>query len=318
MSFLFERDDFPDLVTLVAERRGIPDPAIVEKDYYVTEALRIIARDFGDVVIFKGGTSLSKGWDLIYRFSEDIDLYVAPAAAKSETRARFEAIANAVDSFSGFTGRSGRSDKGSSSWVEEFTFETRQPTSTISPNVLLEAGIQSANQPTESRPLISLLAQELNAENAPIETRDRNPFDMELLHFRRTFVEKLFTIHTRVEMMLESEVPIERYTRHYYDLAMLIDRPEVQDMLRSEEYALICSEYRDLTERFYSRQAKLLPENMNLSESSAIFPTGELRRLLSAAYTRQCDTLCYGDYPQFEAVLAQFEDIRAQLAMAAD
>ena len=47
-------------------------PAVIEKDYYVTEALRIISVTAGDKVIFKGGTSLSKGWTLIQRFSEDI------------------------------------------------------------------------------------------------------------------------------------------------------------------------------------------------------------------------------------------------------
>ena len=55
-------------------------PAIIEKDYYVTEALRIIASAAGDTVIFKGGTSLSKGWNLIQRFSEDIDIFLDPTA----------------------------------------------------------------------------------------------------------------------------------------------------------------------------------------------------------------------------------------------
>ena len=52
---------------------------MIEKDYYVTEALRIIA-GASDKVIFKGGTSLAKGWNLIQRFSEDIDIFLDPAA----------------------------------------------------------------------------------------------------------------------------------------------------------------------------------------------------------------------------------------------
>jgi predicted nucleotidyltransferase component of viral defense system len=54
-------------------------PAIIEKDYYVTEALRIVAAS-GDRIIFKGGTSLAKGWNLIQRFSEDIDIFLDPEA----------------------------------------------------------------------------------------------------------------------------------------------------------------------------------------------------------------------------------------------
>ena len=55
--------------------------AIIEKDYYVTEALRAIAlSNTNDIIIFKGGTSLSKGWNLIQRFSEDIDIFLGPRA----------------------------------------------------------------------------------------------------------------------------------------------------------------------------------------------------------------------------------------------
>jgi predicted nucleotidyltransferase component of viral defense system len=90
---LCERGDFPELLSTVARQLGI-NPAIVEKDYYVTEALRIIARDFGELVLFKGGTSLSKGWKLIERFSEDIDLYVREDCSSGRaTERRLKAIA---------------------------------------------------------------------------------------------------------------------------------------------------------------------------------------------------------------------------------
>ncbi len=72
---LFEHPDFEQSILRTAEHfraRGLR-PAIIEKDYYVTEALRIVAAA-RDKVIFKGGTSLAKGWNLIQRFSEDIDV----------------------------------------------------------------------------------------------------------------------------------------------------------------------------------------------------------------------------------------------------
>src|SRR5260370_24614498 len=79
---LFEHPDFEQAVIRAAEHfrpRGLRE-AIIEKDYYVTEALRIIEQVAGDKVIFKGGTSLSKGWNLIQRFSEDIDIFLDPTA----------------------------------------------------------------------------------------------------------------------------------------------------------------------------------------------------------------------------------------------
>ena len=79
---LYEHKDFEQAVLQAAEHfraQGIR-PALIEKDYYVTEALRIIAGAVGDKVIFKGGTSLSKGWNLIRRFSEDVDIFLDPRA----------------------------------------------------------------------------------------------------------------------------------------------------------------------------------------------------------------------------------------------
>ncbi len=60
---LFEHRDFEQAIIRAAEHfrsRGLRE-SIIEKDYFVTEALRIIEREVGDEVIFEGGTSLSKG-----------------------------------------------------------------------------------------------------------------------------------------------------------------------------------------------------------------------------------------------------------------
>ncbi|ARU43048.1 hypothetical protein CCB81_02340 [Armatimonadetes bacterium Uphvl-Ar2] len=315
VSYLFERSDFAELITATGDENGIGNPGIVEKDYFVTEALRLIARDFGDVVIFKGGTSLSKGWKIINRFSEDIDLYVEPAESDEATLARFEQVAAMVASFPGFVERLGRKEtKGTSSWTEEFVYESRfDSLGGIRPVVLLEAGIQSADQPTESRQLSSLIGEMLDARNVDSSTDDRLLFEMRLLHFRRTFVEKLFTLHSRVERVIAQGKELGRDARHYYDLAMLLDQPQTKAMLASEEFKVICSQYRDLTAKFYPGQVKLLPDGMDLSGSPALFPSAELKRMLSGEYVREADTLCYGPYPDFEEILKGLEGIRTSL-----
>ena len=64
---------------LVANKRGLPE-VVIEKDWWVSNLLNIIfAMPAECKIIFKGGTSLSKAWKLIDRFSEDIDLSVDPA-----------------------------------------------------------------------------------------------------------------------------------------------------------------------------------------------------------------------------------------------
>ena len=67
----------------VAEEKGIVDNA-VEKDYWVSMVLRaIFSLPYAAAFVFKGGTSLSKGWGLIERFSEDIDLAIQILRASS-------------------------------------------------------------------------------------------------------------------------------------------------------------------------------------------------------------------------------------------
>ena len=91
---LCEHPEFVQAILRASEHfrsRGLR-PALVEKDYYVTETLRLIAGAVGDQVIFKGGTSLSKGWNLIQRFSEDIDIFLEP---KRNARAKRDELAHA-------------------------------------------------------------------------------------------------------------------------------------------------------------------------------------------------------------------------------
>lgn len=68
-------EDRSDVFMVVAQEKGM-HPAIVEKDFWVCWALDYLfgKSAFKDSFAFKGGTSLSKGFDLIERFSEDIDL----------------------------------------------------------------------------------------------------------------------------------------------------------------------------------------------------------------------------------------------------
>ena len=76
---------------------------------------------------------------------------------------------------------------------------------------------------------------------------------MQLLHFRRTFVEKLFAIHAKVELFKREGRPLGGYARHYYDLAQLADRPEVEQMLRSDEYWAIKADYDAISRAHASR-----------------------------------------------------------------
>ena len=67
-----DREMFKDIIEQTAEQIG-KVPVVIEKDYYVTLILKLLAEQL-DQCVFKGGTSLSKGFRVISRFSEDIDI----------------------------------------------------------------------------------------------------------------------------------------------------------------------------------------------------------------------------------------------------
>ena len=87
---------------LVANKRGLPE-VVIEKDWWVSNLLNIIfAMPAECKIIFKGGTSLSKAWKLIDRFSEDIDLSVDPAffgASETPTKKTNQAFAETFFAF---------------------------------------------------------------------------------------------------------------------------------------------------------------------------------------------------------------------------
>ena len=171
---LFEHPDFEQAILRAAEHfrgQGLR-PAIIEKDYYVTEALRAVAANTGDKVIFKGGTSLAKGWNLIQRFSEDIDLFLdplafQPALGKNAINRELRNLRDLVAAHPALTfvatesrtiGGFGRSDR--------FSYAPRfGGAGELAPRVLLEAGTASGREPTATVELRSYLSQSLH-ENA--------------------------------------------------------------------------------------------------------------------------------------------------------
>ena len=226
---LFEHPDFEQAIIRAAEHfrpRGLRE-AIIEKDYFVTEALRIISLTAGAKVIFKGGTSLSKGWNLIQRFSEDIDIFLDPTRLRSAARARkaidrelkkLRACRSAsirrltfVEKESQTIGGFGRNDR--FEYAQRFAGPGE-----IRNRVLVEAGTASGREPTSIVPIPSLRRPVPPGDRRRLGAEDEGPFEMRLLHFRRTFVEKMFAIHAKVELLKREGQPLGSYARHYYDL----------------------------------------------------------------------------------------------------
>jgi len=136
---------------------------------------------------------------------------------------------------------------------------------------------------------------------------------MPLMHFRRTFVEKLFAIHKGFERWRQGSIPdIRPFVRHYYDLYVLAGTPEVLDLLTSDEYQEIKEDHDQISRKHFGAH-HAPPANLRFATCDALFPPAERAAKVELAYEEQCRLLCSGTFPPWDAVQARFAEIRDQL-----
>lgn len=183
----------------------------------------------------------------------------------------------------------------------------------LRPVVRLEPGIQSGRQPAEVIELNSIVAQFVLEQGQGDLADDLAPFPMTLLHFRRTFVEKLFTIHAKIERLKQEGHPLGRDARHYADLHALADTQEVKDMIASSEYKEIKVDYDENSRRYFTRSYRP-PEGMSFANSDALFPSHQLRARIEPDYLREC-RLLFADrpFPDLDEVIGRLEQLRELL-----
>lgn len=311
---LHQRGDFADLLTAVGESTGA-GTAIVEKDYWVTEALRVIAAEFGDGVVFKGGTSLSKAWSLIQRFSEDIDLLVRDEEAGRETKGELtrymRSIAAAVGDVDGLTlTTGGRSETGISRTAEYEYQAVSTARAGLDATVILEMGIRGGPYPTTVRPLESLLGSAL-AEQGILD-EGVEPFDMVVLNPERTLVEKLFAIDSSCQRWAEGDSSaLRRQSRHLLDIAALLAQPSVAEFVGTAEYVELVTDV-DRVGHKYFPETHRAPENLRFSSSSALDANAPVLDALRDDYERG-RYLFYGTVPQLDDVIGQITPFRDRL-----
>ncbi len=246
--FLHERSDFNELLAIVAEQRGI-DPVLIEKDYWIMHCLwGLQALKF--TFELKGGTSLSKGFGIINRFSEDIDIRIAPPddlqvktgrnhdkpAHIESRRTYYEWVSKninipgieAVERDTAFD-----DDKMRSAGIRLRYPNRAGPQLGIKDGILLELGFDDT---APNRPVtISSWAYDA-AINAGVAIYDNRATDVPCYLPTYTFVEKLQTVSTKYRLQKVKEAFPANFMRHYYDIYCLLAVPEVQAFLGTTAY----------------------------------------------------------------------------------
>ncbi len=235
MPFIHEDAEFDDLLRIVADRRGL-QVGLVEKDYWVTHTLWAILSQGFDLW-FKGGTSLSKGFGIIERFSEDLDLKIEPgtisalpavtdwvregASVTEERRLYFDRLVDLLHVPGAdaslaheFVDRSWRNAG------IRVVYPGRHLASLgpLRPFVLLEVG-EARVTPFVARDLSSFVHDYL-VEAGQLDTfEDNRPRAVRLVHPLVTLIEKLDALQRRVP---NATVQPATFVRHFEDAARII------------------------------------------------------------------------------------------------
>lgn len=234
------RDDHEALdvaVAAVAEATGIP-ASHVEKDFWLTEALRGVAAaadGIGIPIYFKGGTSLSKVFGIIQRFSEDVDVLAvlrrddSPGARHKVLKALCAGAAAATGLEPVPSGE--KSSKGEKRAVS-LQYPTRQSLVPLRHDgVLVEIGHWGGTYPHDRHQIRSLIAEHgpglgINEPFVEFET-----FEVDVLDPVRTAVEKLMLLHAAAASDAERRLAV---ARHYYDVWCLLQVDSIREKLSDQ------------------------------------------------------------------------------------
>ena len=248
--YLHDHPEFPDLLNILWDETGIL-PGLVEKDYWIMHCLYGLKKQCYDFQL-KGGTSLSKGFGIIDRFSEDIDMHITPPAElginenpKNSKPNNIQKKKDYYDQLAGEIKIDGFFDikrdpdfddtrRYNSGGIRLFYKKHMAPVEDLKDGILLEAGYDTIapNMPVT----ITSWAYEKAKANPAIELIDNRAVDILCYDHRYTFVEKLQTIVTKFRKEMETGVVSTNYMRQYYDLYSLLADKEVQEFIGTKEY----------------------------------------------------------------------------------
>lgn len=310
--FLHNKDNFYDLIENLSATNNIED-ILIEKDYWIMHAL-FSMQQLGFSFHLKGGTSLSKGYHCIHRFSEDIDIKIDPDEDKcgfkvyfgknhdkskhcdsrknffdwicAELEGKINGITD-VTRYEQFDDPSGKYRNGGILLQYKSALMTA---SGIKNGILLEVGF-GKTAPSIKKNISSWAYDDGSKRFNIIDNRAVN---VPCYEPRYTFVEKLQAIVRKYRLYKEKEksstLP-DNFIRHYYDLYQLINREDVQNFIGSDEYNEFKSQH----------FGKYDDTNINNCGAFKLQDPND-KKVFDNAYNRSED-LYYMDRPSFQQIL---------------
>ena len=318
------RDDLDALAALVqgAARHLEIDSAFVEKDFWVTELLRSVA--VGDEIttqdgtahpvrtVFKGGTSLSRIYGLIERFSEDVDILVVfpPDAGNNARDKALKRIADTARVHLGL-GLDRCNLQESSTGIKRnvrYQYPRRFHNTATREYLLLEMGCRGGPDPHRRAMLRSMVADYAinNLGDASEAWEEFSPVSVEVLAPERTLLEKLALLHDLGARSVNETEPLEAIRhvgRHYYDIHCLLSNDGVRTALSALGTAGVISLANDINSRSQAAGWSHTPRPAGgFAASPAFDPSTSALAHAEHSYEAAM-AMVYGSRPSFEGCL---------------
>jgi len=307
---------FQDAVTATAQQKGIPE-IYIEKDYWVTFALfNIFKSEIGEETVFKGGTSLSKCFGLIQRFSEDVDLVVLKKDGESanQLKNKLKSISSCVSSvlpeiyIEGITNKFGMIRKTAHSYNKVFTGYFGQ----VRDNIIIESTWLGNFEPFVSKDVSSFIYEMMlqNHQHQIIDDYDMEPFEVFVLNPQRTFCEKIMSL----VRFSHSDNPIsdlQNKIRHTYDIHMMLKDETIFTFFQSNEFDTMLRNVANDDKTSFKNSKVWLA---NHPKDAIIFSkTSEVWNKIKPVYTGTFKEMVFGELPDEIEIFKTLSDISVRL-----
>ncbi len=317
MRLHLENKLFRQAIQYTADRMQIP-AIYVEKDYWVTYALYTIFQDeIGKETIFKGGTSLSKCYGLIERFSEDIDLVILKKESDTgnQLSRKIKRISKVVCNvlpevnIAGLTHKVGMLRKTAHSYKKEFEGNYGQVRDTI----LIEATWLGYYEPYTTKKICSLIGEMMMKSNQKNMAKEHGllPFEVLVLEPIRTICEKIMSL-IRFSYSKNPIGDLKSKIRHIYDLNQLLLKEDFLKFFNSVDFdQMLLKVAQDDVGSFKNNNEWLKnhPSNCLLFEDP-----GKVWEDLKTSYSSEFKNLVYGSFPDEKEMLKTLLLLKNRLA----
>ncbi|MCL2027500.1 MAG: nucleotidyl transferase AbiEii/AbiGii toxin family protein [Bacteroidales bacterium] len=296
---------------------------IIEKDWWVVQTLRLVSQlDIANRLHFKGGTSLAKAWNIITRFSEDVDLAInreflgfSDDISSNQIRKKLRPISNQyisndlLSALQKSFDDAGMSDvrlavmdsKGSDDdpvKIEVLYPAVAEYSTYIKPRVLLEIGSRSMMEPASKRSFRSLIG-----EHFPEQPFADEDVTISCINPECTFLEKLFLLHEEHQRPVEKML-IDGRSRHFYDICQIAKTPYAEKAIADKElYKAIVAHRERFSKLNGVDYTSHFPPNLNPIPSVKLMPRWK------DDYAEMRGNMIIGKSPEFEELIDEIKRI---------